>query len=240
MLSKRKRIEPKTAFNQFRINAGEVNYPTRKKRKITEKTSAWLITVNPHVSKKKLSKKQQEEAEAALEDIVAEVFEENPGEYIIFNEDNKNMLNIKSIRNYLKIEYQERNKAQHLHSHNWLQIKHDTNIHIDYDIITNKFQMKIKEHPLFESIAVTGAGGSVPDVHIERGSASGENEKEYMEKGTHTYWSKKKVARYYEKLKENGDTDPEKWNKFVKVKNQDFIPEGFVPGSQLFPSETNP
>ena len=60
-----------------------------------------------------------------------------------------------------------------------------------------------------------GGGGTFnPKVHIQRGSKDGEKERLYMEKGSEVTWTRVEVAEYYRKLRDENETDPEKWDRF--------------------------
>ncbi len=199
--------------------------PPLPRRKLMT-SSNYLITVNTHLTKNKIEKaKLSEEVQTRLQGIIASVFKENPQDYIIIVEEEDSHDKVSAIQNWIKFEYQEKNKSQQAHSHNYLKIKHSTKVRLDYDRIRDRLKEMLRNDPVLANpILRAGKGEFNPHIHIQMGSYAGTTEKQYMEKDKAVYWSKEDVAEYYKKLREEDEQDPEKWNRFESVEE---IPQGF-------------
>lgn len=193
----------------------------KSKKYANTNCSCYFITINTHVSPNNLNEEEKKEAEEKLENLTAAILAD-PTDFIIFKVNGGNASRVCSIENYTKIEYQDDNKSHQLHSHSYYRIKHSTVLQLDYKKLESIISSSLIE-----------AFGINPKVHIQRASNEGDGELVYMEKGTHTEWSKKDVSLYYKKLKE--DRKEEGWDNFTrhskrrKMTLQEDEPQGDLP-----------
>lgn len=207
-------------FGRFDLETQEQK-KLRERREQEEKRSSWFITVNTHVSRRKLRTAQERKAvKDRLAEIVQQAFEEKPEDIIIQRGKPVDPSSI-SAENRIKIEFQKNHRGHQLHSHNLYVVKHRTKLHLDYGIIRDRITAAIQNDPLFISLLptskVTQSGYALPNVHFELGTRNGEKEIDYMEKGTHTIWTKQEVSDYFRNLRETNNTDVNAWNRFERV-----------------------
>lgn len=207
------------------------------------KNSNWFSTVNFHFPRNRLTKEQRKLLREESYRITRQVFDENLPKIVKFKDPFGTPKRIKKFRIDTKFEFQKNHPSRQAHIHILANFKHTTQIHLDYGKIHELFSKYVKRNPLLRKIAADttpspshGTGGEPPEpqVHIQRGSNTGDEERLYMEKGTYTIWKKQEVAEYYQNLKDNNvSSEDDRWARFERTE-QTFAkpPEGFTPGQE--------
>jgi len=183
------------------------------------KSSRYFLTVNPHISKAKLKAGgRMKETTEEFERVMAEFLNTYLQDYIVYvNPKTKQRKRvppdlIKGIKNHLVVEFQKQNKNKDLHAHVSINIEHWSRIQLLYQEMHEKIMEMLTGNPVLKESV--GGGNFNPKIHIQRGSKDGEKERLYMEKGSEVTWTRVEVAEYYRKLRDENETDPEKWDRF--------------------------